>query len=245
MDKNNNKFLLFGLIAIATIILLAVGSTFAYFSATMSSEENAISARSAEFTIDLNDDVSLIKSNVIPSIEKYVDIASKRVDESGNYLKPHTDEVTGKLVTANTACIDDNLNEICSIYTFTIINRMTETDIPLYITLNPGINSFENLYFKVLDKDKHEVIGATKLAHSENSEIEPIVLTEINNTLAKATNADTPSTVTYSIVMWIMETNENQNTTDGGKVFAATLNVKASGVNGNGITGVISASGTE
>ena len=48
-----------------------------------------------------------------------------------------------------------------------------------------------------------------------------------------------------ALVMWIMETNELQNDYDGGKIFASTLNVKASGANGQGITGVISATGTE
>jgi hypothetical protein len=259
MNDKKKSVALIGLIVVAALILIVIGSTFAYFSISLTSEENAISLRAAEFSIELDDDTSLIKSQLIPSIEEYVDRASARVDGSGNFLKPYEDQQTGELVKAGTTCIDDNTNEICSIYTFTIINRMTDYDLPLYITLNPSVNTFANLYFKVLDENLDEVISATHLVddrpytldandnpvYEANSTISPIVLTNINTTLAKATNDQTPSTVTYHIVIWIMENNENQTETDSGKLFAATLKAQASGANGRGITGVISASGTD
>ena len=75
--------------------------------------------------------------------------------------------------------------------------------------------------------------------------MEPVVLTGINKVLAKAPNETTPSTVTYSIVIWIMETHKNQNTSDGGKMFASTLKIAAGGPEGQGITGIISAVGVE
>lgn len=259
MNDRKKKGILFVIAFIATLVLIAVGATFAYFSATISSADNAVNVGAAMFRIDFDDDVSLIKGNVIPSIEEYVDIASKRVDGQGKFLKPYEDSETGKMVIANTACIDDNLNEICSLYTFTISNPLTNVDLPLYITLNTSVNSFENLYFKVLDSNLNEVIGATHLVddreytldgennkvYASGSTISPVVLTNINKKLPKATDSEHPSSVTYTIVMWIMETNTNQNTSDGGKVFASTLHVSASGPGGQGITGVISAAGTE
>lgn len=257
MDKKKKKLIFSLIIIIATIILITVGSTFAYFSSTMSSEENAINFGAATFKLDLDDDTSLIKGAVIPSAEKYVDIASTRVDDNGDFLKPYEED--GKLITAGTACIDDNLNEICSIYTFTIKNTMTDYDLPLYVTLHPAINSFTNLYFKVLDKDKKEVISATPLIddrpyeedddgnkiYDENSKITPVVLENINKILPKAPDENTPSEVTYSIVLWIMETGENQTEQDSNQVFGGTLHVNTSGADGNGITGVFSAGGVE
>ena len=249
MSETKRSVTLIGLIVVAALILIVIGSTFAYFSISLTSDENAISLRAAEFSIELDDDTSLIKSQLIPSIEEYVDRASTRVDGSGNFLKPYEDQQTGELVKEGTTCIDDNTNEICSIYTFTIINRMTDYDLPLYITLNPSVNTFANLYFKVLDENLDEVISATHLVDDREitgeSTISPVVLTNINTTLAKATDNQTPSTVTYHIVIWIMENDENQTETDSGKLFAATLKAQASGANGRGITGVISASGTD
>lgn len=273
MDDRKKKNLLYAIIAIATIILIGVGSTFAYFTASINSAEDAVNVTAAEFKLDLDEDTDLIKSNVIPSEEKYVNMAIDRRDEDGNFLKPYKqlNQDTGKeeTITEGTTCIDDNLNEICSVYTFTVINPMTSNDVPLYVTLNPSVNNFENLYYKVIDDKGNEVITATKLiddryevdetgafrkdtegklipkANFEDLTISPAVLTGINKTLPKATDENTPSTVTYSIVMWIMETHAPQNDSDSGKVFAATLKVTASGANGGGITGVISASGTE
>lgn len=277
--NNKKKKTLFGIIiVIALIILIGIGSTFAYFSTSITSK-NSINASAAEFEIDLEEDGSLIKLNVIPSIEEYVDIASKRVDTEGNFLKPYKEsEGSEELITEGTVCIDDNLNEICSLYTFTVKNPNTETDLPLYITLTPNINTFENLYFKVLDSDLNEVIGATQIMDNRyvtytytnqktNQEylkyqkdqitgewvkkekfdelsVEPIVLTNINKTLAKATNETTPSEVTYHIVIWIMERHEDQTNEDSGKIFGSQLTV-STGPEGTGITGIFSSAGTE
>lgn len=267
MEERKKKTIFIAIIAIAIVILVGVGSTFAYFSTTLTAE-NAVSLKAAEFKIEFSDDTSLIKGNVIPSIEEYVDIASKRVDENGNFLKPYKNE-NGEEITAGTVCIDDNLNEICSVYTFTVTNPMTETDLPLYITLNQSANTFENLYYKVLDSDLNEVIPATRLQDNryqtdkdgkflrdengevikkedfDNLELEPAILTNINKTLEKTTDEENPSSATYTIVLWIMETGEDQTSEDSGKVFAGTLYVSASGADGKGITGVFSTSGVE
>ena len=269
MEEKNKKKIYYLIVAIAIIILISIGSTFAYFSASISSDPNAVDFKAAEFQIQFKDDTSLIKGNIIPSIEEYVDITSKRTDSEGNFLKPIKDTETNIMQTEGTACIDDNLNEICSMYTFTIMNPMTTTDLPLYITLNVSINNFENLYYKVLDNDLNEVINTTHLVDDryeldsegnykkddngqlikkdnfENLKISPVVLTNINKTLPKAPDEENPSKVTYTIVMWIMETGQNQNEQDGGKVFASTLNVEASGADGKGITGVFSVGGIE
>ena len=141
MDRRKNKQLFTLIIVIATIILIAVGSTFAYFTATISSEENAVSFGAAVFTMDLEDDTSLLKTQLIPSAEKYVDASTiQRLDENGEFIKPYRENE--QFVYEETACIDDNLNEICSIYSFTVINTMTDMDLPLYITLILSLSIF-------------------------------------------------------------------------------------------------------
>ena len=152
MEEKKKKTLLTLLILLALIILVGIGGSFAYFTASVSSEKDAVNVKAAVFEIDLEDDISLIKDNIIPSAEKYVDIASKRQDENGIFLKPTVD-TDGKTITKGTTCIDDNLNEICSIYTFTIINKMTDSDVPLYITINPNVNTFKNDLSTVASKD--------------------------------------------------------------------------------------------
>lgn len=277
MNDRNKKLIFVLLIVISTVILVIIGGSFAYFSTTTTSAENAITVGAASFALELEDDTSLIKNNLIPSIERYVDLASSRVS-NGDFIKPYEDPSTGKLVVDNTACIDDNLNDICSIYTFTVINRMTTSDIPLQFSLIPSINTFENLYIKVLDNDKQIIQGSklqiiddryqTELSNGairykkdnqgdwikkdnfDELPVPTITIPGINVTLPKATkdpvtNEVVPSTLTFSIVMWIMETGTNQNDQDSNKMFASKLQVSASGSDGQGITGVIAVVGNE
>lgn len=276
MELKKKKFIFTLIVAIAIIILIGVGSTFAYFSATISSEEEAVGLTAAVYKLSLIDDSSLIKTQIIPSKEKYVDMSLDRLDDNGNFIKPY--EVDGKLITDQTVCIDDNLNEICSVYTFTVQNPMTDMDLPLYITLNASVNTFTNLKYKVIQiiyseengYEINELISGTPLVDDryvidsetggyvkdyQGNKMEkenfadliasPIVLDGINATLPKAIDENTPSTVTYSIVLWVDEINANQTTQDSGQMFAGGIVVNASGANGNGITGVFSASGVE
>lgn len=263
MNNNKKKQLFLLIVAIATIILIAVGSTFAYFNASVSSSENAVSMTAAEFKVEMKDDISLIKTKLIPSAELYVDRATiLRLDENKNFIKPY--EENGEIINEKTVCIDDNLHEICSIYTFTILNPMTSTDLPVIVTLNPTINSFSNLYFKVVDAEKNIVQEATKIEDDREytydtngrkvfeagTKISPIVIKGINVTLPKAkidedTKKVIPSEATFSIIMWINETGKDQTKEDSSQVFAGTITIQSSGANGGGITGMLTAGGEE
>ena len=136
---------------------------------------------------------------------------------------------------------------------------MTDSDLPLYITLDTTMNNFENLYFKILDSNLDEVMSKTHLVddrhytldennqkvYDANATISPVVLSDINTTLPRAVDSEHPSSVTYSIVIWIDETFENQTEADSGKIFTATLNASVSGSSSGRITGIILAAGTE
>jgi len=148
MDNKKKKTLLVSIIYVATLIVTLIGSTFAYFSAMTQSEENAVGLTAAVYKLELEDDTSLIKAQIIPSAEKYVDLAVNRIDENGNFIKPY--EQDGKTVIDKTVCIDDNKNEICSVYTFTVINPMPEMELPIQLTLKPTVNTFTNMKYKVI-----------------------------------------------------------------------------------------------
>lgn len=239
---------------VLTIIVTVIGATFAYFTAMVSSSENAVSMLAAEYKIELEDDTSLIKTKLIPSAEIYVDRASYlRVDENNDFIPPY--EENGEEVIDKTACVDDNLQEICSIYTFTIVNPMTSNELPARVILTPTVNSFSNLYFKVVDGDMNVVQEATHITNNteeepENDKPSPIIIDGIDVKLPKAEVDETsgkvlPATATYSIIMWIMETGENQTKTDGNRLFAGGIVVESIGADGGGITGVFSAGGEE
>ena len=269
MSEKDKKKIFIAFLMLAIVILLTAGATFAYFQTTTNSDPNAVNMQAAIFKLDLKDDTSLIKTKLIPSIEEYVDIASTRRDDEGNLLAPYIDESTGETIIAKTACIDDNLKEICSIYTFSITND-SEMTIPLYFTLDQGINTFENLYFKIIDDKNNVVMPATRMlddryeidettgkykkdedgkliekANFNSLKPSPIVLTGINKDLEGTTDKSNPSKVTYSIVMWIMETHVDQTEEDSGRIFASTLYVTTTTEGSTGITGTFSAFGRE
>lgn len=257
MEKKNKKQLFILIVYVSTIIVTIIGATFAYFSASVASNENAVSMTAAEYKIELEDDTSLIKSKLIPSAELYVDRASfMRLDENGDFIHPY--EENGEEIIEKTACIDDNLQEICSIYTFTIVNTMTTNDLPALITLLPTVNTFKNLYFKVVDAEKNVVMGATHITNKKQIDEEgneltkpaPIVLDEVEIMLPKATKDENtgkiiPSKATYSIILWIMEAGHDQTKEDGKQLFAGGIQVESTGSNGGGITGVFSSGGEE
>ncbi len=242
MDIEKQKKLFFALIALASIILMFAGVTFAYFSAIVTSNENDVQFKSAKLELRLTEDTSLVKSNLIPSAEQYVDIASKRVDQNGNFIAPYLDIDSGNYITANTACIDDRLYEICSMYTFTIYNTSIVTDLPIDVYLKPNVNQFYNLYFKVLDSNLNEVVPKTKLDYNSTQDVR---IENLNQILPKSVDNEHITSVTYTLVFWILEIGEDQTNDDSGKLFASTLYVKSSFDGADGLAGTVSLAGTE
>ena len=57
MDEKKKKTLLILFIFIALIILVGIGGSFAYFTASVSSEKDAVNVKAAVFEIDLEDDI--------------------------------------------------------------------------------------------------------------------------------------------------------------------------------------------
>ena len=276
MGNNKTKSLFISLIYIATFIVTIIGSTLAYFSATTASAEDAVSLEAAVYEINLIDDTSLIKAQIIPTAEKYVDIAIRRLDEDGNFIKPYKSD--GKTITDKTVCIDDNLNEICSIYTFTVVNPMTNIDLPIRVFIKPTINTFTNMKYKIIKivknaSNKYEVKELTEARwlvddryeideetggyvkdeqgykiekpNFAELEISTIYVDGVNETLPKSPNLSNPSSITYSIVMWVEEIYVNQTKQDSGQIFAGGIIVETGDDNNGGITGVFSAGGVD
>ena len=274
MDEKKKKNLFLGIIVFALCILIAAGSTFAYFQVSINSDEGDVDVSAAIYKLSLDEDNSLIKSMLIPSEERYVDIGTiQRRNPDGTFIKPYTDG-EGKKITEGTACIDDNGYEICSIYTFTIYNDMLDNSVSLYMSLIPSVNTFENLYFKVLDDKGNVVMPATHIIDDrymvdsegnylkdeetgelikkdpdnfDTTKMSSIPLTNLNGViLPKSSDGVTKSSLTYSIVLWIMEIHDDQTEEDSGKIFASTLQVSAGdNVTGNKITGSFASAGVE
>lgn len=212
LDNNNKKMLFYMIFGVAILIMVVVGATYAFFETMISSDDNSVNVDSLDVSLLLEEDTSYIKTNLFPSSEDIV---------SDSLLKVGEDK-----------CIY-NEREVCSAYSFTVINPSFQSPVPITMTLNPieGNNEFHNLYYKIyrVIKDSNstsqytEVIPSTKLNYQDYN---AIVLDKLDTYIPASTNT-TRGEVSYEIVMWIKETDEDQTELDGGKTFKATINVSS------------------
>ena len=246
-NRRGNEIFL-GVIGVATLVVAIIGATFAYFSASANSAENAITAGSTTISLEYDDSVAkLIKNNLIPSSEEIATYAGIAQTQTGD----------GK----NKRCTDDNGNEVCSIYQFTVSNPngvTVQQDISYELFV--AVNEFTNLSYKIYDGALADLTMANETSNVKVAKNifpqadavsgNPINLGALNVSLSSVNNY----TQTYTMIFWLDDTGENQsdsnvtagttdqtsgNTNEAGKQFAATMTVVSG--NGTGVTGSIRA----
>ena len=132
MENRKGSGIFVGVVGVATLIVAIIGATFAYFSANATSGENAITATSTKVALGFSQTKSVMKGNLIPA---YDNIALAGATQT----------------TTNGVCVDDNKNDICSVYEFFIGNPSDTTTVDLTATINVPTNEFINLYFRIYD----------------------------------------------------------------------------------------------
>lgn len=129
-NKNNNgRELFYGIIAVAIFIVMAVGATFAYFTATARSANSSVSTKSTTLELEyISYGSAWSKDDLIP--------ADTTISEYS--VEYQTD------ITPNNLCMDDYGNSICSVYEFQVRNPANS---PQTVTLNivSEVNGFANL----------------------------------------------------------------------------------------------------
>lgn len=120
MDNRKGSGIFFGIVSVATLIVAIIGATFAYFSATTESNENAIGVTAYEFKLTLS---------VTPV---YPTGAAKLIPLNPTTVIPNAPENnnTNLLYALNEAknkCIDDSGLQVCALYKVTIYNQASNT----------------------------------------------------------------------------------------------------------------------
>ena len=261
--KGNGIFL--GVIGVATLIVAIIGATFAYFSASTNSTDNAIRVNSTQLSLGYSDDTSQLKTNLIPA-----------TDEIAKFGATDTTHINTK-----GACIDDNGNEVCGVYDFFVGNPSGTTAQKIYANITVVTNTFTNLYFTILDETGTAVIPATsfKFDSDNTNKTEGEAKTNANGTVTYTTTKDdktklelnaltqtllaSPTEVAadnkndaskytlkesgtdknfrkYKVIIWIRESGKDQTDADAGQAFSAGINITTEG-SGTGVTGVIAA----
>lgn len=270
-NKGSNIFL--GVIGVATLLVAIIGATFAFFGANSGSSEGAVSAQSAIINLGYEDKTGGLKTNLIPAEYWIAEYAAREQfllnqaalddwkEENPNKFYTVDGLETGKA--KNFQCMDDNGNEVCGVYEFTIGNPSFTTVQTVYGSIKVVTPDMKDVWFRIYDEEGTQVVAPTSFDSAVNSVIELPTLTQrllpssldTGKTKDDGFDLEKPSTYTiveetnngkkeynkrtYTLVLWIEETQTNQTETSGsGKVFAASVNfTSASGT--SGVSGVI------
>lgn len=134
-NPKNGRELFYVVIAVACFIIMAVGATFAYFTATASSANSAIGTGSTTLELQyISYNEAWSKSDLIPANTAVVEYSVEYQDDS---------TATGGN-SYNTMCVDDYGNSICSVYQFKVINNSNS---PQTVSLDvvSEVNGFSSL----------------------------------------------------------------------------------------------------
>ena len=271
-NEKQGRGLFYFVIAFAVIIIAIVGATYAYFTAsTRTDEGNSITTGSTSLNLKIETDSSHSNYDLIPTADNIAKYAyamqptetedkSRCAEYEKDDMGQNTDNCIRYKKTAGSTCIDQEGQTVCSPYSFTVTNDNVN---PQTLTMYLGVtqNYFANLYYAVYvettpgDPSTRTRITKEKPVPTDTqteSKIEPIVVegneeqtTFFKNLAYPTLDSKTPSK-TFTIVLWIHETNENQTDTDGYKndgksgIFRGYVRV-TSGEGDKGVTGILDA----
>ncbi|MDO5568489.1 MAG: hypothetical protein Q4G04_00025 [bacterium] len=225
--RDKSQILFYVVIGCATLILLTVGASFAWFNATVGSSDDQQIVTSGTLLIDYSEGSKILLDDMIPATEEQVSNAYSNNDCVYTIVAA---SCTGGTATGNetsssqcssvngswTPAITDN---ICSSYSFTVTNEGTLssrvlTDIDLIIP--SGANAFTTNAVRYIIFEDTTWRGT--------SQILDVTSPAINNYILSPTESKT-----YTIVFWldgITATNTDQD-----KVITGTITVNGAQTN--------------
>ncbi len=226
MDNNKSRGIFLGVLSVATLIVSIIGATFAYFVASANGNENAVQAGAANVagTLTLTETVDY-RQNMIPVTETLMKTSYKRTEAA-------TGTGTGRCE-GYSAAGGNTVYNLCSIYQFTVSNSATIAQ-TIYASLTANTNTFANLKYCIFEGEAGtsdtEKVACRNMPAKGNTD------KNIFSELIPATTG----THTYTLVMYINETSEDQTTDDSGKTFTGTISI-TSGDGSNYMTGALTA----
>lgn len=223
MENKNGRGIFYGVIGVATLIVAIIGATFAYFASTASGTNGAVNAGSVNLAGTLTiTDTADTRTQLIPTTPA---IMKQSYEQTGTDAKAKCKGVS--------AADDTAIYDLCSPYEFTLKNDATVAQ-QVYLSLTTGANTFTNLQYCVYE-------GAAPLTTTTKVECKAVPAASTPEALFNV-NLAAGESKTYTVVLFINETNADQTSTDSGKAYAGTIS--ASTADGtNNVTGVLSTAG--
>lgn len=118
-SETKNRGLFYGVIAVAVFIIMAVGTTFAYFTATTNSADSSVQTGSTTLRLKyISYEGAWLNKDLIPANTDVVEYSFEyQSDTTVNTAKENYDSIR-----YNALCKDDFGNSICSVYVFQVQN---------------------------------------------------------------------------------------------------------------------------
>jgi len=118
-NETKGRGLFYGVVAVAVFIIMAVGTTFAYFTATTSSADTSVQTGSTTLKLQyIGYEAAWMNSDLIPANTEVVEYSF----EYQNDTTVNTTNSDYETMRYNTMCKDDYGNSICSVYVFQVKN---------------------------------------------------------------------------------------------------------------------------
>lgn len=241
MENRRGNGIFLGIVSIATLIVAIIGATFAYFSASTESNEDAVNLQAYEFKLSLsmNPIAGFNGSGLIP-MNPTTTINGAPEGNNTNLLYA--------LNEAEEKCVDSNNLQVCALYEVIIENSAENT-----VTLNgkirtvannakgeEGSTPFTDLMYQSIngDMDAGFTLGDINVALNETPD-EPGYGVDI----APITIEGNSSATSY-VLIYLDETGGDQSGMMGAN-FQGQLIYTSEGDAGNTLTGTFRIEGTE
>lgn len=196
MNSSKKKVLI--ILIIVVIIIAVVGGTYAYFTASGSNSGNIVGST---YTSDFG-------------IEVY------EVQKSTSLIPLNDDLVTTAVNKTSDKCLDNDGQEICSLYKLDVVNNGVAIDLQGFIRTSTSTYTSNNLKYMVYTENRGTytpVTDALVLTHNSGDTVY-FKKNNTNFTTSLLDGTTTPQKVTYYIVFWISEIEGEQNE-DQSKTF--------------------------
>ena len=220
MEENNRKGpgIFYAVVGVATLVVAIIGATFAYFSATATNKDTIVGGTAT------GNNIALAVTPIAPVKEPKT--------RTENMIPMLEDDLqTGLTGTGGKSCIDSNGNTVCQVYKVTVTNNGA-TAVKLDATLNlttakgSGEGTGANMKWQLIQNATTEgTVGTMKSQGTAE-------LFADNLSLAATTSQD------FYIVVWLLETEGPQDSSDAGINYTGTVTVNAVGADGTTTSGL-------
>lgn len=187
-------------LVLGIVIIVSTGTSFAYFTVTVSSNGEEITGATESFDVDLSIDTVYKATQLIP------------LDDT---------KITSAITKTSDKCIDNKGYQVCSLYTITLTNNGEAQILNGYITTESTTYTSNHLKCQLFDTDYNSV--SDEVVISTNTTDKVYFKKDTNNVATEINNTD----VTYYLVVWLSEAgttqNEDINKTFTGKVAFESL----------------------